>query len=198
MDPAQHRSPDHDESAQRPPSGRIVVGVDGSPGSRAALRWALREAGWRGAAVQAVTSRTGRPRAHAGDGADDRSPGADAQAVLDQLTETAMGESESGDVTVNTAVIDGHPVQVLLEAARGADLLVVGSRGHGALLGTLIGSVSHALVVNAPCAVVVIPDAGQLKEREAALTQRRGFGQGDDEAQVRSQAQMWRAVQDGV
>jgi len=58
--------------------------------------------------------------------------------------------------------------------------------------------VSHALVVNAPCAVVVAFDAGQLKEREAALAQTRRFGPGDNEAQVRSQAQMWRAVQRGV
>jgi nucleotide-binding universal stress UspA family protein len=56
-----------------------------------------------------------------------------------------------------TRVVQGHPAQVLLDAARGADLLVVGSRGHGTLAGMLLGSVSQHCVQHSPCPVVVVP-----------------------------------------
>jgi nucleotide-binding universal stress UspA family protein len=55
------------------------------------------------------------------------------------------------------AIVQGPPAQVLLDAAAGAQMLVVGSRGHGTLAGMLLGSVSQHCVQHAPCPVVVIP-----------------------------------------
>jgi nucleotide-binding universal stress UspA family protein len=54
-------------------------------------------------------------------------------------------------------VAPGHPAKVLLDAANGAELLVVGSRGHGTFAGILLGSVSQHCVQHAPCPVVVVP-----------------------------------------
>ncbi|MEV0561406.1 universal stress protein [Dactylosporangium sp. NPDC049742] len=54
-------------------------------------------------------------------------------------------------------MVQGHPAKVLLDAANGAELLVVGSRGHGTFTGILLGSVSQHCVQHAPCPVVVVP-----------------------------------------
>ena len=59
------------------------------------------------------------------------------------------------DVRIQSTVIEGHPAPVLIEAAKGADLLVVGSRGHGEFVGMLLGSVGEHCVSHAPCPVVV-------------------------------------------
>ena len=87
---------------------RIVVGVDGSPSSEAALRWAVRQA-----------ERTG------------------------------------AEVEVRPHVVEGRAAQVLVDASEGADLLVVGSQGHGGFAAAL-GSVSQHCVSHAPCPVVVV------------------------------------------
>ena len=60
------------------------------------------------------------------------------------------------DVPVQTTVIEGHPAPVLVAASKGADLLVVGSRGHGEFAGMLIGSVSEHCAANAHCPVLVL------------------------------------------
>jgi nucleotide-binding universal stress UspA family protein len=73
------------------------------------------------------------------------------------LTETVAKLSGAPDRVI-TAVAEGPPAQVLLKAAADADMLVVGSRGHGTFAGMLLGSVSQHCVQHAPCAVVVIPD----------------------------------------
>ena len=56
-------------------------------------------------------------------------------------------------------VVEGHPAQVLIDAADGATLLVVGRRGHGGVVGLLLGSVARACTEHAPCPVVVVPPA---------------------------------------
>ena len=61
--------------------------------------------------------------------------------------------------SVHRHVSEGHPAQVLLDAAESAELLVVGSRGHGGFTGMLLGSVSQYLVTHAQCPVVVVRDA---------------------------------------
>ena len=59
-------------------------------------------------------------------------------------------------VKVSSTVREGNPAKILLEAADGADLLVVGSRGHGGFAEALLGSVSQHCVHHAPCPVVII------------------------------------------
>lgn len=80
----------------------------------------------------------------------------------------ARGAFPAGDaapVPVLTRVLHGHPAQVLLDAAGGTQLLVVGSRGHGAFAGMLLGSVSQHCVQHASCPVVVVPPAQQIHEQ---------------------------------
>jgi nucleotide-binding universal stress UspA family protein len=60
------------------------------------------------------------------------------------------------NVVVTTKIVEGHPAPVLINASRGASLLVVGSRGHGEFVGMLIGSTSEHCVANAACPVVVL------------------------------------------
>jgi nucleotide-binding universal stress UspA family protein len=133
--------------------GRIVVGVDGSPSSLTALEWAIGQAALTGASVEAVTS-WHVPVAAGGysivDATDWR---ANAEAIQDVAIQEVLGDEA---VTVVRRVVQGHPVDVLLHAAAGADLLVVGSRGHGGFAGMLLGSVSQHVVAHAPCVVVVV------------------------------------------
>jgi nucleotide-binding universal stress UspA family protein len=139
---------------------RIVVGVDGSPGSLVALRWALRQARLTGAQVEAVTAwevQSGYGIAPvAGDG---ENLGAAAEEELAAAV-TAMAGSTQG-VEVKTRALRGHAANVLIEAAKGADMLVVGSHGRGGFLRPLLGSVSHSCVQHANCPVVVIREGAE-------------------------------------
>jgi nucleotide-binding universal stress UspA family protein len=133
--------------------GRIVAGVDGSPASVRALEWAVRQAALTGAVVEAVTAwhfPTPVGGFAVGDPIDWQ---ANAQATQDIAVKEALGAEASALVR---HVVQGHPVRVLIEAAAGADLLAVGSRGHGGFTGMLLGSVSEHVVAHAPCPVVVI------------------------------------------
>jgi nucleotide-binding universal stress UspA family protein len=137
---------------------RIVVGVDSSPGSRAALLWALAQARLTGATVEAVTAWQ-NPIVYDGwiPAAPDSYVVAEmAEKVLARTVADAVG-TQDRPVDVRTAVAEGPAAQVLLTAAAGAELLVVGSRGHGAFAGMLLGSVSQHCVQHPPCAVVVVP-----------------------------------------
>jgi nucleotide-binding universal stress UspA family protein len=144
----------------RPGSGqerRIVVGVDGSVPSRAALRWAIRQAKLTGATVDAVIAweypvTYGYPAPvddtnHAG--------------LAAEVIKHAVGEisGHEAPVAITTTVTEGNPASVLLAASAGADLLVVGSRGHGGLVEAILGSVSQQCVHHATCPVVVLRDS---------------------------------------
>ncbi|MGW3472253.1 universal stress protein [Saccharopolyspora sp. NPDC000995] len=137
---------------------RIVVGVDGSPGSRAALRWALRYAEQCGGAVTAVmawvpstfTEVTPMPPALS----DEDSVARAAWELRKSVDETSALLATS--VPVQREVVRGHAARALLDEAQGADLLVVGSRGHGGFVGALLGSVSRHCVSHAHCPVVVV------------------------------------------
>jgi nucleotide-binding universal stress UspA family protein len=137
---------------------RIVVGVDGSPASQEALAWAIRQAEATGASVDAVIA-WHDPAVIAGL---PRGPVATLEeAAYGEFAATVLGNSirEVGArsaAKVNPVVQHGNAAQVLLGSAEGADLLVVGSRGHGGFAGALLGSVSQHCAHHAPCPVVII------------------------------------------
>jgi len=141
------------------------VGVDGSPCSEKALRWAIVQAQLIGARVEAVA--TWQDPVASGYYSFGFSPVVTADEDWASLTAKCLQESVSRamddlhpHVDVETQVVQGHPAQALLDEAAGAELLVVGSRGHGTLAGVLLGSVSQHCVQHAPCPVVVVPADG--------------------------------------
>jgi nucleotide-binding universal stress UspA family protein len=143
---------------------RIVVGVDSSEGSKAALRWAIAQARRTGATVDAVSAwqdpvQTGYLYGYLPTAVESQGYVEIAQKVLDD-TVSEMTDEAGSPVTVQARVIQGHPALVLPEAAIGAELLVVGSRGRGAFAGMLLGSVSQHCVQHPTCPVVVIPAPG--------------------------------------
>ena len=145
-------------------AGRIVVGVDGSAHARQALRFALAEAALRGARVVVVGSWAVPPLAATGVG---MIPAFDLlrTELADSASEVLSRElAEVADVAAGVEVeqhlAQGDAAGVLVEAAAGAELLVVGSRGRGGVTGTVLGSVSRACLHHAPCPVAVVHDAG--------------------------------------
>ncbi len=137
----------------------VVVGVDGSAESVAALRWAARYATATGARLRAVLAwhyPTAAGEAPVGVAPDAIRSQTDEQMhqTLDEAIAKAYPGQEAPGVEKATAY--GHPAQVLIEQSREADLLVVGSHGHGAFTGMLVGSVSIHCVTGAHCPVVVI------------------------------------------
>jgi nucleotide-binding universal stress UspA family protein len=139
--------------------GTVVVGVDGSDGSVAALRFALEEARIRGAGLKAVNAWHIPPAVY-GAGWAPASVDLDeyrklAEAALQKSLED-VGAAASG-VTVTPVLEEGQPADVLCAEAENADLLVVGSRGLGGFRGLLLGSVSQQCAHHAPCPVVVVP-----------------------------------------
>lgn len=137
---------------------RIVVGVDGSDPSKAAVRWAARQAALTGGVVDAVTAWEYPVWYGAGfalSGVDFAGQAAD---VLARTVADALGADRTDGIRAR--VVQGHPARVLLDAADGAQLLVVGNRGHGGFTEALLGSVSQHLVQHATCPVVVIRGEG--------------------------------------
>jgi len=139
---------------------RIVVGVDGSESSKAALRWAIRQAKLTGASVDAVSAwryPTGYGWAPVADGEPDFETEAK-RTLVEALGEVSGLEPE---IPVRPLVAEGHAAEVLLRTAKGADLLVVGSRGHGGFTSALVGSVSLYCVLHAHCPVLVLRDRNE-------------------------------------
>jgi nucleotide-binding universal stress UspA family protein len=137
---------------------RIVVGVDGSDSSKAALAWAIRQARLTGAVVDAVM--TWEFPAMYGFGMA-VIPGTDfEQTAVEVLADTiAEVSADAGPVKIRSKVAEGNAAQVLLDESAGADLLVVGSRGHGGFAEALLGSVGQHCVHHATCPIVVIRDS---------------------------------------
>jgi nucleotide-binding universal stress UspA family protein len=145
--------------AAHPAGHRMVAGVDGSPSSMSALRWAVRQADLTGTAVDAVIA-WNYP---AGAGGYGWAPtGSEGSFDFQESAEKTLADAVSSavdlgsDVEIRSLVVEGLPAQVLLDASDGADLLVVGSRGHGGFAEALLGSVSQHCVHHAHCPVVVI------------------------------------------
>lgn len=137
---------------------RIVVGIDGSVPSKAALAWAIQQARLTGAVIEAVTAWE-FPATY----------GYPLQVGMDMnfeklatgvAADTIAEVSGPGDqVKIRSKVVEGNAARVLLDASAGAELLVVGSRGHGGFVEALLGSVGQHCVQHATCPVVVIRDS---------------------------------------
>lgn len=124
--------------------GRIVVGFDGTKGSTPALRWAAEFARQRDRRVQAVI-------VYQALGGDQKGK----DGALTVLSE-ALARIDTAGVSVTAEAVEGHPAEVLLERAVGADLLVVGTRGLGRLREVVTGSVTHACAEHSPVPVAII------------------------------------------
>lgn len=138
-----------------------VVGVDGSGGAREAARWAAREAVARGLALRLVTvvppEAVPVPAAPGAAGRGAPEPGPDGG-----VSEIAR---EHPDLDVTARRIAGDPAEVLPGAVRGAEVLVVGTRGTGGFDGLRLGSVALAAAGRAPCPVVLVPPPAPAGER---------------------------------
>ena len=139
--------------------GRIVVGVDGSQPSRAALRWAVRQAHFTCSEVDAVMAwdgpaqQDGRPGAPAADLA-----AIAVRALAETVHATVLEEGDAVDIRQRTR--QGDAVRILLDASREAELLVVGCRGRSGIAATVLGSVSTQCAQQAGCPVVVVHGDG--------------------------------------
>ena len=148
--------------------GPIVVGVDGSAASKAAVDWAARDAALRGLPLKAVHVLT--PPLVMAFPEVPMPPGylkwqeEEAGKILEDAARVAA-EAAGGaakDVVVSTEMLSGPSIPTLVDASEGAGMFVVGCRGHGALARGLLGSVSNALVHHSRCPVAVIHDEDPL------------------------------------
>jgi nucleotide-binding universal stress UspA family protein len=148
----------------------ITVGVDGSPGGRRALDWAIRHAQATGATVQIVTAYRPEPLSYSAIGTDpadlSRAFTMDRQEL--DLSEV-MGHIPGPRPTIARQVVPGDPVDVLIEAAWKSDLLVVGSHGRGQLATTLLGSVSEACVRRGVTPVLIVPAHDRSATRASSV-----------------------------
>jgi nucleotide-binding universal stress UspA family protein len=142
--------------------GRIVVGVDGSENSVAALRWAVGEARLRGDTVEAFAAWS-YPIVAVPGAVVPLEPLADQAADALQHLQIAIAKIDAGntDVAIEPVVAEGDAARLLIDASKDADLIVVGSRGHGAFAGFLLGSVTQHVTRHAHCPVAVIPGTGR-------------------------------------
>lgn len=137
---------------------RIVVGIDGSAPSKAALRWAVGQAALTGATVHAVAAWE-YPSLYGwfAPMVDDGFERTASRALSAEISEILGPERP---VEVRESLVLGHAAEVLLEAAEDADLLVLGSRGRGTFTRTLLGSVSTRCAVHGSCPVVIVRSDG--------------------------------------
>lgn len=138
----------------------IVVGVDGSPDSANALEWAMRTAVVMKlpltvlAVHQVMRSQwTNTPIVYP----EDQDELDQARRTADEMVHQAAGKLAERPSSVTVRVLNGLPAAELVDASKDADLVVVGSRGHGGFARLMMGSVSHQVVNHAACPVAVIP-----------------------------------------
>ena len=144
---------------------RIVAGVDGSQSSLAALRWAVRQAELTGMPLEIVSAwewpvsllgwETPLP--------DDYDPAEEARRQLDKAVSAVLTPGDA--IEVRRSVIGGHAAPVLEALSKTADLLVIGSHGHGEFTGMLLGSVSEHCITHCHCAVVVTRGTGRRAQQ---------------------------------
>lgn len=132
----------------------VVVGVDGSPGSVDAVRWAARHARLIGGEVRAVLAWEIPVTIFAVPGNVEEDYGRDAGARLEKVLAEALGDDAG--VPLTTRMVQNNVARALMHEAERAELLVIGSGGHGGLPGVHLGSVASYCVHHAPCPVVVV------------------------------------------
>lgn len=144
----------------------IVVGVDGSEPSKSALKWAARMSAMTGATIDAVTA--WQPPPNYGWGyayADsDWRPDQDAEKVLTQTVDAVFGPDRPAGMRL--IIQQGNPAKVLLDHSAKAQLLVIGSRGHGGFVGLLLGSVSANCAEHSRCPVLVVHGTAIDQDRQ--------------------------------
>lgn len=133
---------------------RIVVGVDGSEPSKSALRWAARMSTMTGAPIDAVIAWQPPPNYGWGYMNATWRPDVDADKVINAAVDSVFGAERPSEIRL--IIERGNPAKILLDHSRGAQLLVVGSRGHGGFVGLLLGSVSANCAEHATCPVLVV------------------------------------------
>jgi nucleotide-binding universal stress UspA family protein len=152
-----------------PVGGPIVVGVDGSARSLTALQWAVQEARLRKCSVRVVMA--WQPVQVYGEtlglGPTPAAEGLLASAAAAEVARLAE-QTRSADVPMTWEAVVGHPAWALVAAAQDAELLVVGSRGHGGFVGMMLGSVSQHVLSHARCPVVLVPDLQRRDHRHAS------------------------------
>jgi nucleotide-binding universal stress UspA family protein len=132
---------------------RIVVGVDGSAASDAALAWACDEARLRNAPVLAlhvVAIPYQLPRIPV------EAPVSDVDREGQKILDEALARAPTADVSIEPRLLEGSPGELLVEASDDAALIVVGTRAHGRLTSFVVGSVSSTVVHHAKCPVLVV------------------------------------------
>jgi nucleotide-binding universal stress UspA family protein len=152
----------------RKPVRAVTVGVDGSAGSMAAMRWALGEARLRKAPLRIIHvfsyGYIGGANGYMGSmSVDVGDLNRAAEEVLESVTREVIASNT--DLEISREVIEGFAPSVLVGAVTAGDLLVVGSRGHGGFLELLLGSVSQQCVHHSPCPVVVVHAPRAAKPR---------------------------------
>jgi nucleotide-binding universal stress UspA family protein len=139
---------------------RIVVGLDGSAGSRAALRWAIGEARLTRSTIDVVTGYVPTYVPAAPDfGYMPLEPTdlvGEVERMQTNTVDEIVDECRGTDVTITRRVLKGRGADVVIEASADADMAIVGSRGRGGVRGLLLGSVSHHIAQHAPCPVVIV------------------------------------------
>ena len=131
---------------------RIVVGIDGSDGSRRALEWAIDESRLRQSTLLVVHAWQAPFGPTWGTlGEDTERYEANAQRLLDDTVADAVT-----DIPIDKLLVNGSAASAIVEASRDATLVVIGSRGRGGFAGLLLGSVSQQVAQHAECPVVLV------------------------------------------
>ena len=139
---------------------QAVVGYDGSANSTAALAWAMNHVSrLGGGTIKVVMSWNYAPTAVSGYGIGGSLPPAESmqEATVQALSEALAGVTPPAGVVLEQVAAEGSAASVLLEEAKGAEIIVVGKRGHGGFLGLLMGSIANQVANHASCPVVIVP-----------------------------------------
>lgn len=145
------------------PENRIVVGVEGSGGARAALRWAIKEARHRNAFVDVVTAYSTTYVPASPDfnyvPLDPIDLEAEVKRMQDSIIDEVLAEVDAQGVEIRRRMVRGRAADTLIAESANASMLVVGSRGRGGFRGLLLGSVSQQIAQHGSCPVVIVrPD----------------------------------------